>query len=326
MAQGAGYTHADEFDAGDLQVSDLHRIHYAQYGKPDGKPVVFLHGGPGGAGCTKSNTVFFNPAVYRVILLDQRGAGQSEPTAETRENTTQLLIQDIEKLREHVGVKKWHVVFGGSWGSTLTLAYAQAHPEACGSLVLRGVFLGTKAEVDLMDGGKLTGMVWPEEYDRFISYLPEGKRVHPLEAYHELIMSDDRNVAHKAAQEWNRWELSVSYLHQTPGAEIDAKLEDERWVMSHAKMETHYFVNGCFLEPDQLLKGCDKIEHIPTRIAQGRYDLVCPPRAAVAIHKRLPNSVLYWSPQAGHSATEPGTLAKLTEFCDELGLLDLGSK
>lgn len=227
--------------------------------------VVFLHGGPGGAGCTKSNTVFFDPAVYRVVLFDQRGAGQSEPSSETRENTTQLLIQDIEKLREHFGVKKWHVVFGGSWGSTLALAYAQAHPDVCGSLVLRGVFLGTKEEVALMDTGVLTGMVWPEEFDRFINYLPEAKRSQPLEAYHELIMSSDRSVAFPAAQEWNRWELSVSFLHQTPEVEIAAKLEDERWAMNHAKMETHYFMNGCFFEKDQLLNGCEKIKHIPSR-------------------------------------------------------------
>jgi proline iminopeptidase len=212
--------------------------------------------------------VFFDPAVYRVVLLDQRGAGESEPTADTRENNTQLLIQDIEKLREHVSVKKWHVVFGGSWGSTLTLAYAQAHPEVCGSLVLRGVFLGTKDEVSLLTDGKLTGMVWPDEFARFINYLPEEKRDRPLESYHELIMSDDRSVAFNAAQEWNRWELSVSFLHQTPAAEIQTKLQDERWVMSHAKMETHYFVNGCFLEPDQLLNGCEKIKDIPSEFLQ----------------------------------------------------------
>jgi proline iminopeptidase len=213
--------------------------------------------------------VFFDPAVYRVVLLDQRGAGQSEPSTETRENTTQLLIQDIEKLREHVKVKKWHIVFGGSWGSTLALAYAQAHPGACGSIVLRGVFLGTKAEVELNMGGKLTGMMWPEEYDRFISFLPEDKRDDPLRAYHELVMSEDRSVASKAAKEWNRWEMSVSTLQQTPKAEIEEKLEDDRWNMSHAKMETHYFVNGCFLGEDQLLKGCEKIKHIPSKLRAG---------------------------------------------------------
>lgn len=264
--------------------------------------------------------MFFDPAVYRVIFLDQRGAGLSQPSSETRDNTTQLLIKDIEALREHVGVKKWHMVFGGSWGSTLALAYAQTHPEAVGSLVLRGVFLGTKAELDLVMMGQLTGTVWPEEYDRFVGYLPEDKRSDPLKSYHELVFSEDREKALEAAQEWNRWELSVSFLQQGKRVDIEEKLQDERWVMSHAKMELHYFLNGCFLEGDQLLKGCEKIKNIPSKwspngpwnpgysrfsasIVQGRYDMVCPARAAWKIHRALPKSRLYWSITAGHSAT-----------------------
>lgn len=224
-------------------------------------PVVFLHGGPGGNGTTKANAGFFNPAIYRAVLFDQRGAGSSEPPHETRENTTQLLIQDIETLRNHLGIKKWHMVFGGSWGSTLGLAYAQAHPKSCGSLVLRGVFLGSREEVDLVN--RFTGMVFPEPFDRFINYLPEAKRGDPLKGYHELINSSDPKVANEAAKEWNRWELSIVFLEQD--ASVFAMLEDERWNMNHAKLETHYFTNGCFLEPNQLLKGCDKIKHIPSK-------------------------------------------------------------
>lgn len=283
-------------------------------------PAVFFHGGPGGDGCSKACTSFFDPAVYRVVLIDQRGAGLSLPTGETRENTTALLIQDVETIREHVGVKKWHVVFGGSWGSTLALAYAQAHPEACGSLVLRGVFLVSKWELDAVLGGQFTGMVWPEEYDLFIGYLAEEKRRDPLAAYYELIMSKDPELAKSAAKEWNRWAISVSSLVPLPVADVDAILEDERWLMSYARIGVHYFVNGAFFETDQLLNGCEKIRHIPgmfvhwrpvgrmkwltgtVRIAHGRYDLICPPRAACEIHRRLRNSQLYWSPQAGHSA------------------------
>jgi proline iminopeptidase len=223
-----------------------------------------------------NNAVFFDPAVYHVVLFDQRGAGKSEPSADARENTTQLLIQDIEKLREHVGVQKWHLVFGGSWGSTLSLAYAQAHPEMCASLVLRGVFLGTRAELDVMQGGSstggfsITGMVWPEEFARFLSYLPEDKRSDPLKSYHALIHGEDKAKALEAAQEWNRWELGASNLIQMDKAEIEAKLQDEHWVMSHAALETHYFVNECFLGPDELLDGCAKIKDIPSTFFHSR--------------------------------------------------------
>ncbi|KAF2647868.1 proline iminopeptidase [Lophiostoma macrostomum CBS 122681] len=323
MAPESGYIHDDAFDEGDLQVSELHRIHYAQHGKRGGKPVVFLHGGPGGGGCSKSNAVFFDPAVYHVVLLDQRGAGKSEPTSETRENNTKLLIEDIETLRKHVGVQKWHMVFGGSWGSTLSLAYAEAHPEVCGSLVLRGVFFGTKQELDYALAGHVTAIVWPEEYETFTSYVAEAreKGKTTLQAYHELIHSDDHDRALEAAKRWNQWELSVSHLQQ-PASMLEV-LEDPRWVMSHAKLETHYFVNECFFEKDQLLRDVGKIKHIPTSIVQGRYDLVCPPRAAWELHKALPKSKLYWSATAGHSAKEPGTLKKLIEVCDEYAALEV---
>ncbi|KAF1963643.1 proline iminopeptidase [Byssothecium circinans] len=322
MSQPKGYEHAYTFNTGDLQVSDIHRIHYSRYGKPDGKPVIFLHGGPGGSGCSPTNAAFFDPAIFHIVLLDQRGAGQSTPSAETRDNNTQALVSDIEKLREHLAIKKWHMVFGGSWGSTLALAYAQAHPNACGSLVIRGVFLGTMKELDLVMKGHLTANLYPKEYDRFIAYLPEEKRDDPLKAYHELIMSDDPEVARKAAREWNRWETSVSKL-VTETEELEEKLEDYAWNKTHGCMEVHCFVNGCFLGKDQLLNGCEKIKHIPTRIVQGRYDLVCPPRAAYEIHKRLPKSELYFGATAGHSAFEPDNFKKLVEWCDELGKLDL---
>ncbi|CAI6335523.1 unnamed protein product [Periconia digitata] len=320
MSPAEGYEHTEAFNQDDIQVSTIHRIHYAQYGKPDGKPVIFFHGGPGGTGAVATNARFFDPAVFRVVLLDQRGAGKSTPHADTRENTTQLLIQDTETLRERLGIKKWHMVFGGSWGSTLALAYAQAHPEVCGSLVLRGVFLGVTDFSFIM---KSTGLLYPQEADRMLGYLPEEARSTPLESYHKLIMSEDQKVANEAAAEWNRWELSTSKIKQDSVEDIEAKLADEVWNMQHAKMETHYFMNGCFLEKDQLLNGCEKIKHIPTRIVTGRFDVVCPPREAYEVHKRLPWSTLTLSPLSGHSAFEPENLKTLVEYCDELGQKDL---
>ncbi|KAF2114956.1 proline iminopeptidase [Lophiotrema nucula] len=306
MTSEKGYEHTEAFDSGDLQVSDLHRIHYAQHGKPDGLPVIFLHGGPGGIGVAHSNLIFFDPAIYRVVLFDQRGCGQSEPSAECRENTTQLLVQDIETLRKHVGIEKWHMVFGGSWGSTLALAYAQTHPQVCGSLVLRGVFLATKEELQLTSDGSYTGRIWPEEYDRFMGYLPGSKRADPSRAYHELIHGDDKAKAREAAREWDRFSGF--------GPE---QLKNERYVMAYAKITTHYFVNDSFLEPDQLLKGCEKIKHIPISIVHGRHDFICPPRVAWSVHKALPGSKLYWSETASHSQNEPENLKNLIKVCND---------
>ncbi|KAF2738870.1 prolyl aminopeptidase [Polyplosphaeria fusca] len=306
MAAEKGYTHGDAFDSGFLQVSDVHKVYYAQYGKPDGKPVICSHGGPGGEGTTKTFTTFFNPSVFRVVLIDQRGAGLSTPTAETRDNTTQLLVQDIETLRQHIGVQKWHMVFGGSWGSGLAVAYAQTHPDVCGSLVLRGIFMGSKWELDLGLKGTLAGYVYPEEFDRFVNFLPEEKRCDPLQSYHDLIFSDDEKVATEAATEWNRYGGYVG----------------DKWNMSYAKINAHYFVNECFLGWDNVIKGCEKIVHIPTSIVQGRYDLLCLPRVAWDLHKALPQSKLYFSENTGHGAMEPENFKKLCEICDEYALQD----
>lgn len=313
-----GYRHEDAFDEGYLQVSDLHKIYYAQYGKRDGKPVVFLHGGPGGS-TSKANADNFDPKVYRVILLDQRGAGKSRPVAEVRENTTQLLISDIEALRKKLSIPKWHIVYGGSWGSSLSLAYAQTHPEMCGALVIRGIFLCTDWEFDwtLHGGGAAT--MFPDRWDDFVNFLPEEKRSKPAAAYHEMLMSGDRETMLKAAVSWNRWELSISFLVLADDA--FAKLEDEDWLLQHARIESHYFANGCFLKNGKKIlapENIERIKDIPVYIVQGRYDVVCPPQAAWALHKALPKSKLHWSPQAGHSALESGTQKLLIEICDSL--------
>lgn len=317
----AGYQHADAFDEGYLQVSPLHKVWYQQYGSRDGKPVIFLHGGPGG-GTSKSNTEFFNPAVYRVVLLDQRGSGKSRPVAELRENTTQLLISDIEELRTKLGIEKWHLVFGGSWGSTLSLAYAEAHPEACGNLVLRGIFLCSDWEFEWTMAGGGAAFMFPDHWADFVNYLPEDKRANPAQAYNDILFGDmdtDRARIVEAARSWNRWELAISFLLLADDAFV--KLDDEDWLLQHARMEAHYFAHGGFLRDGKEIlneENIARIKHIPMHIVQGRYDVVCPPKAAWDLHHAVPGSVLHWSPQAGHSALEVGTKKLLTEICDQL--------
>ncbi|CAL5868432.1 uncharacterized protein PFLUO_LOCUS2657 [Penicillium psychrofluorescens] len=316
------YTHSDAFDQGRLKVSDLHTLHYEQYGKPDGKPVIFLHGGPGG-NTSKASTVYFDPSVYRVVLLDQRGAGKSTPVAELRENTTHHLVSDIEVLRKHLAIPKWHIVFGGSWGSTLALVYAQTHPESVGSLVVRGIFTVRRSELEWSRGLYGAAQIFPEAYETYVNYLSEEDRDKPYEAYYKLLTSDDRAIRVGAAREWNRWILSIEELRPDP-KEMKL-LEDEDSILSHARLEAHYFKHGAWLEEGQILKkeNLDKIRHIPTTIVQGRYDLVCAPQTAWDLHKGLPHSRLFWTPDGGHIAQEPGTHARLIEACDEYANLEV---
>lgn len=312
------HNHDTCFDEGYIHVSEIHKVYYAQYGKADGKPVIFLHGGPGG-GTSKSNTEFFDPAVYRVVLLDQRGAGRSRPVAELRENTTQHLIADIETLRKKLSITQWHIVFGGSWGSTLSLAYSQAHPEACGALVIRGVFLCMDWEFQWTLQGGGASVMFPDKWEEFVNFLPKDKRSKPVQAYNEMLFGGDRETMLRAATSWNRWEMSISFLVQAEDA-FD-KLEDNDWVLQHARIEAHYFANGGFLRDGKEIlnpANIDRIKQIPVYIVQGRYDVVCPPKAAWSLHKLLPKSELHWSPDAGHSALEPGTKALLTKICDQL--------
>ena len=224
--------------------------------------MIFLHGGPGGS-TSPSNAKFFDPTVYRVVLLDQRGSGLSRPVAEIKENTTQLLVQDIETLRSKLGIRKWHMVFGGSWGSTLALAYAEAHPQAVGSIVLRGVFFGERQEVDKMNNGSMAGQLWPQEFEEFLAYLPEDKRSDPLTAFHQLITGNDREKANEAARVWNKWEMGVSRL-LVPDDAYD-KLDEADWCIQHATLEMHYFVNGCFFEDQQLYRNLHKLKDIPSK-------------------------------------------------------------
>ncbi|KAI4658565.1 uncharacterized protein J4E79_006971 [Alternaria viburni] len=320
--QFTSYEHEDAWDVNWLRVDDTHELYYQQFGKKDGKPVIYLHGGPGG-NCSKTNTVFFNPSEYRVVLLDQRGCGQSRPNANTTNNTTWHLVEDIEKLRKHLKFSKWHMVFGGSWGSTLALAYAQTHPDSVGSLVLRGIFTVRDIELKWTNHAGGAQMLFPDRWEDFIKFLPEEERSDHIGNYHKRLMSSDSSISHPAAEAWNTWELSISTLYPDPHAY--KKLKEPAYLLAHARMEIHYFINKAWMEDGQLLRkeNVDRIRNIPTTIVQGRYDVVCPPVTAWELYKQWPESKLHFIDDAGHSVMEPGTRRKLTEVCDEYASLSV---
>ena len=293
------------FDTGLLAVSAKHRVYYEQCGNPHGKPVVFLHGGPG-AGCSPKARRFFDPAHYRIVLFDQRGAGQSTPLGEYRDNTTPLLIGDIERLRELMGVEQW-LVFGGSWGSTLALAYGQAHPERCTGFVLRGIFLCTPSEIDWF----LNGIQWffPKEYAAFIDPIPLAERGDLLAAYCARLFSDDPTVSAEAARTWSRYEGSC--LHLLPHPEVADEFGSDAISLGVGRLEAHYFRHQAFLGEDQLIRGVERIRHLPAVIIQGRYDVVCPPTAAWRLHQAWPEASFQIIEDAGHAAFEPGIASAL---------------
>jgi proline iminopeptidase len=280
------------------QVRSMCNI-FTQY--PHMSLVIYLHGGPGGH-ISKANTAFFDPQHYRVVLLDQRGSGQSRPHACTIDNTTWHLVSDLEALRTHLGISKWHLVFGGSWGSTLALAYAQTHPSSVGSLVLRGIFTVREIELNWNFDPKGVKMLYPDAFEEMVNFLPEDERANHVDSYHARLMSEDTSISHPAATAWNKYEISMSTLY--PNDEGLEQLDDPSYLLPHARMEAHYFKNKAWLEDGQLLRkeNIDKIRHIPATIVQGRYDVVCPPITAWQLHKAWPETKLHWIPDAGHSA------------------------
>jgi proline iminopeptidase len=288
--------------SGMLAVDDLHTIYWEEVGNPQGIPVLFLHGGPG-AGTSPQHRRFFDPRHYRVILFDQRGAGKSQPVGETRNNTTQLLIQDIETLRAMFGIGQW-LVFGGSWGSTLALAYGQAHPERCLGFVLRGIFLCTSAEIDWF----IHGSRWfhPEIYDEFLEDLSDKERDNVLGTYHSRIMDPDPEVYWPAVRAWSRFEGRRVFLMPQP-AEPSCDTVD----LGLGRLEAHYMVHGGFFDEGQLLRDVDRIAHLPAVIVQGRYDVICPPVSAWRLHQRWPGSQIKMVPDAGHAAMETGISREL---------------
>ncbi|MBK2254083.1 prolyl aminopeptidase [Francisella philomiragia] len=306
------YPEIEPYNQEFLKVSDIHTIYFEECGNPNGKPALFIHGGPGG-GIQPSYRQYFNPDKYRVILVDQRGCGKSTPFAELRENTTQNLIEDFEKIRKKLNIDKW-MLFGGSWGSTLGLAYAQAYPEVVTELVLRGIFLGREKELSwLYQHG--ASMVFPDMWEKYIEPIPAEQRKDFISAYHSILTGDDEKLKQQAAVAWSVWEASTSKLFVDKKS-IDRYGED-KFSLAFARIECHYFKNKLFIEEAQLLNEAYKIKDIPGVIVQGRYDMVCPAVSAWDLHKVWPNAELDIIADAGHSISEPGILEALVRATDK---------
>jgi proline iminopeptidase len=301
----------EPYRSGVLPVDELHTLYWEECGNPHGEPVLFLHGGPGG-GCTPKQRRFFDPAHYRIVLFDQRGAGRSTPLGEYRNNTTQLLVSDIERLRDMLGIDHW-LVFGGSWGSTLALAYGQAHPERCLGFILRGIFLCTQAEIDWF----INGIRWffPEVHEEFAGPIPEAERGDLLQAYAKRLFCDDRAVTVAAARTWSRYEGRCLFLR--PDAEAVEDFSSDVVSLGIGRLEAHYFLNQGFFSDDQLIRDVDRIRHLPAVIVQGRYDVVCPPLSAYRLHQAWPEAKFHMIPDAGHAGYEPGTAEALVAATEQ---------
>ncbi len=307
------YPPVEPFDRRMLDVGDGHQVYMEQSGRPDGIPVVVLHGGPGG-GCSPAMRRYFDPRRYRVILFDQRGCGRSTPHASVEANTTWHLVADIERIRAELGIERW-TVFGGSWGATLALIYGITHPAACAHLVLRGVFTMTQAELDWFYGGG-AGRFWPETWERFESLIPEDERDDLIAAYHRRLFSGDPQVETRHAKSWSAWENALASVNSS-GRTGDSPAEYAR---AFARLENHYFTNAGFLEHDGwILANIHRLSGVPGTIVQGRYDMICPPHTAYALAEAWPGTTLHMIPLAGHALSEPGISAELVRVMDGLG-------
>ena len=310
------YPEIEPYDSGMLDVGDGQHLYWEASGNPKGKPVVFLHGGPGGEVSPRHRRAF-DPEKYRIILFDQRGAGKSRPHASDpgynlAVNTTWHLVADIERLREHIGVEQWQV-FGGSWGSTLALAYAQTHPTRVTELVLRGIFTLRKSELDWFYEGP-AGQIFPDVWEQFEAQIPVAERGSFIQAYHRRLNDPDPAVHEPAAVAWSTWESSAITL--LPHPEIVETFTDPHFALAFARIENHYFVNKGWMEDGQLLANAHLLRNIPTVIVQGRYDICTPPVTAWDLHRALPEAEFILVPDAGHSFDEPGILSALIEATD----------
>jgi proline iminopeptidase len=312
------YRVPEPYNSGFLRVSDVHEIYFEECGNPNGKAALFLHGGPGG-GTDARMRGFFDPQRYRIVLTDQRGCGRSRPHASLVDNTTWHLVADIERLRAHLGIDRW-LVFGGSWGSTLALAYAQAHPEPVSELVLRGIFLLRRWEIDWFyqnPGG--AAALYPDLWERYVEPIPPDERSDMLGAYYRRLTSDDPDELARAARAWSIWEGATSFLEMNPA--YLAKFDESAYAAAFARIECHYFINRGFLRSDdQLLAEVDRIRHIPAVIVQGRYDVVCPMKSAWDLHRAWPEADLRIVARAGHSAFETDNTHELLSATDRFAL------
>mgnify|MGYP001201554389 FL=1 len=308
------YPKIKPYDSGFLNI-DQHQIYFEQCGNPNGKPALFLHGGPGGGGSEEVRR-FFNPDIYRIIVIDQRGCGRSKPHGCLENNTTWHLVSDIENLREKLDIEKW-LVFGGSWGSTLSLAYAQAHPKSVSELVLRGIFLLRKEELHwfYQDGAS---RIFPEAWSGFLDIIDEDKRNNLMSSYHEIFKSDDKEKRLKAAIAWSKWEAATSSLAYKPS--LVEEFSNPEFALAFALIENHYFVNkGWFKTENQIIENIDIIRSIPAVIVQGRYDVVCPMKTAWELSEAWPEAELIVAPASGHTAFEKEITHALISATDKFG-------
>jgi proline iminopeptidase len=312
------YPEIEPYQTGRLRVSDLHEIAWEQSGDPAGKPVVFLHGGPGGATQPRMRR-YFDPRRYRIVVFDQRGCGRSTPTGSLEENTTWDLVADLEALRTHLQIERW-MVFGGSWGSTLALAYAQKHPDRVTEMVLRGIFLLRRQEIEWFYQ-RGASAIYPDAWEAYWNHIPEAERGDMVRAYHARLTHADRAVRVAAAKRWSGWEGATSKL--VPDPDMQSHYEEDEFALTFARIEAHYFVNRGFLETDdQLLRDVPRIHHIPAVIVQGRYDVVCPAESAWALHKAWPEADFLITADSGHSAYDPANSRALIAATDRFATRD----
>ncbi|MGV1758145.1 prolyl aminopeptidase [Rhizobium sp. A22-96] len=305
------YPEIEPYASGHLDVGDGHVIYWERVGTPGAKPAVFLHGGPGG-GSSANHRRQFDPALYDVTLFDQRGCGRSTPHAGLNANTTWHLVADIERLREMAGVEKW-LVFGGSWGSTLALAYSETHPERVSELVVRGIYTLTRAELDWYYQFGVSEM-FPDKWERFVAPIPADERHEMMAAYHRLLTHPDKAARLEAAKAWSIWEGETITLLPEPS--VSSQFEDAEYAHAFARIENHFFVNAGWLEEGQLLRDAHKLKDIPGVIVHGRYDMPCPAKYAWALHKAWPRAEFHLIEGAGHAASEPGILDQLIRATD----------
>ncbi|MBB1059592.1 prolyl aminopeptidase [Marilutibacter spongiae] len=306
------YPEIEPFNTGKIEVDDRHTLYFEECGNPDGKPVVILHGGPGG-GCSAKMRRFHDPAKYRIVLFDQRGSGRSTPHADLVDNTTWHLVEDIEKLRTRLDIDRWQV-FGGSWGSTLALAYAESHPKRVTELVLRGIFMLRRWELEwfYQEGAS---RLFPEAWSKYVAAIPEVERHDLISAFHRRLTSEDESTRLAAARAWSVWEGATSFLHVDE--DFAKSHEDAQFALAFARIENHYFIHSGFFEvDDQLLRDAGRLADIPGVIVHGRYDVVCPPQNAWDLHKAWPKAKLAITPTSGHSAFEEENIDALIEATD----------